>query len=336
MKIYDPSTLSRQHESGYKGDGWTVTQPAEGSETILMLDTGMDSVAIARIPNGKWDRGLSPRAVHAHTGYDETVLVYSGSGNVFHGPSEGQIICSRLEGPAVVVFPSGTWHHIVMDPLVDAIGTCFFTIPGTVIAKFVIQMEVVHRGRVSFADLAIAQPNQVNAAERTRVQRSSKNSAKLVSALPSGVSSGARILPYPPPADGVEYVLPLDSGHDSLFIMASQGEERKPAVQLPIPEFVDVHSHPDVDEYIIRNQGAGFLLNGPSPETITLTPFSGSTVIVMPAGGFHRIVQTVDEGGDSSRNSLIYTDRRAVVDRYDVIMDRTSVAMFPAGRIVGE
>ena len=44
----------------------------------------------------------------------------------------------------------------------------------------------------------------------------------------------------------------------------------------------------------------------------------------MPAGAFHRIVQTEeDEVGDSI---LIYTDRRAVVERFETIMARTSVA----------
>jgi hypothetical protein len=43
----------------------------------------------------------------------------------------------------------------------------------------------------------------------------------------------------------------------------------------------------------------------------------------MPAGAFHRIVQTEeDEVGESI---LIYSDRRAVVERFETIMARTSV-----------
>ena len=72
------------------------------------------------------------------------------------------------------------------------------------------------------------------------------------------------------------------------------------------------------------SSGSGFLLNGAQPETIVLTPFRGPCVIVMPAGAFHRIVQVDD--GDVSPSILIYADRRAVVDRYEVIMARTSVA----------
>lgn len=105
--------------------------------------------------------------------------------------------------------------------------------------------------------------------------------------------------------------------------MASQGGPGKPLAEFEAPEFVDVHRHPDVDEYIIRRQGTGYLLNGPAPEGITLTPFGGPCVIVMPAGAFHRIVQVDDPGGESL---LVYADRHAVVERYEVIMARTSIA----------
>ena len=98
----------------------------------------------------------------------------------------------------------------------------------------------------------------------------------------------------------------------------------KPAA-LPPPEFVDVHRHPDVDEYIIRRSGAGYIVNGPTPEGITLTPFRGPCVLVMPAGAFHRIVQTEDDPGGES--ILIYADRRAVVERYETIVARTRFAM---------
>ena len=50
------------------------------------------------------------------------------------------------------------------------------------------------------------------------------------------------------------------------------------------PVEVDVHSHSDVDEFIVIDSGEGFLLNGPDLESVTLTPFRGPCVIVMPAG----------------------------------------------------
>src|SRR5206468_11561240 len=85
---------------------------------------------------------------------------------------------------------------------------------------------------------------------------------------------------------------------------------------------VDVHSHSDVDEFIVIESGEGYLLNGPDLASVSLTPFRGPCVIVMPAGAFHRIVRTDDETVDSI---LIYADRRAVVPRYETIMARTTV-----------
>ena len=40
MTVYDPSIAPRQRDSGYKGDGWIVTLPSDGSESVLALDTG--------------------------------------------------------------------------------------------------------------------------------------------------------------------------------------------------------------------------------------------------------------------------------------------------------
>ena len=328
MTEYDPSTAARRLEDGFKNDGWIVDLPADGSETILELDTGIDSVAIARIPDGKWDRGAGPRRVHAHDGYDETILVSRGAGTIFHGLDAEHIAATRFDRPVVIVVPSGTWHHVAMDPGVAAEGTAFFTVPGTVIEAFTTQMEIVSKGRVTFADLKVVHPKPAAGSEWTpHAQPSPAIEAHLVEALPDDAPSGVRVLPFETPPEG-ELPLPLDTGQDSLFIMAAPppplDTPAGPVRTLDAPEFVDVHRHPDVDEYIIRSSGSGFLLNGATPETIVLTPFRGPCVIVMPAGAFHRIVQVED--GDSSPSILIYADRRAVVDRYEVIMARTSVA----------
>ena len=37
------------------------------------------------------------------------------------------------------------------------------------------------------------------------------------------------------------------------------------------PSVVDVHSHADVDEFIVIEGGEGYLLNGPDLESVTLT-----------------------------------------------------------------
>ena len=133
------------------------------------------------------------------------------------------------------------------------------------------------------------------------------------------------VIPYEQPEDG--YVLPLDTGEDSLFVMISRGRSWDRA-----PIEVDVHSHSDVDEFIVIESGEGYLLNGPELSSVTRTPFRGPCVIVMPAGAFHRIVRTDDETVDSI---LIYTDRRAVLPSYDVIMARTTVVSVADGEPEG-
>lgn len=332
MTTYDPSTATRQLEQGYKNDGWIASVPPLGSDTVLMLDTGMDSIAIARIPDGKWDRSASPRAVHAHDGYDETIVVSRGSGTIYHGPDPEHIVATRFDRRAIVVVPAGTWHHVTMDPGVAAEGTCFFTVAGTIIESFSIQMEIIAKGRVTFAELPIVHPKRVDGTTWTAAAPASPSArAQLVDALPAGAAPGVRVLSFEPPPEG-ELALPFDTGHDSLFIMAAPPPAEAPAPtngsprMLDLPEFVDVHRHPDVDEYIIRDGGAGYLLHGPLAKTVALTPFRGPCVIVMTAGAFHRIVQTEEDTGGAS--ILVYAARTAVVERYEVIMARTSVASF--------
>jgi oxalate decarboxylase/phosphoglucose isomerase-like protein (cupin superfamily) len=319
---YDPAAAPRRGRQGYKGDAWTVSLPADGSEPILALDTGLDSVAIVRVPDAAWGRGESPDTVHIHAGYDEVVLVQRGSGTLLHGPDPAHLESVRFEAPVTLVLPAGVWHGAVMDPGVTALGTCFYTVAGTVIESFSLQMEIIAKGSVTFADLPVVHPVAVEA------------SAWPMAPFPAAGEAGpvepadreARVLAYPPVRDGLS--LPLDTGEDSLFIMSApvEPEPSAPATErttLPLPEFVDVHRHPDVDEFILRRGGAGYILNGETPASITLTPFEGQCVLVMPAGAFHRIVQTEEDPVGES--ILIYADRRAVVERYETIMAKTTV-----------
>jgi mannose-6-phosphate isomerase-like protein (cupin superfamily) len=333
---HDQARASQARVAGYKGDAWTVDIPPDGDEPIVLLDTGVDSVAIVRIPNDAWERGSWPTTVHAHDGYDEAVLIPTGSGTVIHGPEAVGMVATRFEAPVTVVFPAGTWHQIALDPGVIAAGTCFYTVPGTVIERFSVQMDIVARDRVTFASLPVAHPVAVEAAPWKKAAVASETVVATIVASPPETdpaepalgAASARIIPYPAPVDGL--TLPLDTGHDSLFIMAGPPPAEPfvvptaaPAVLAP-PEFVDVHRHPDVDEYILRRAGAGYILNGATPETITMTPFRGPCVLVMPAGAFHRIVQTEED--QDGRGCLIYADRRAVVERFETIMARTTVA----------
>ena len=125
-----------------------------------------------------------------------------------------------------------------------------------------------------------------------------------------------RIEPYPAPGD--TYVLPLDTGSDTLFVMASRGRSWDRA-----PIEVPVHRHDDEDEYIVLGGGEGWLLNGPSPATVQRVPFRGPCLLVMPAGNFHRVVREDDDVVDSV---LVYAHRRALAAPWDVIVAEMEVA----------
>src|SRR6187401_2833619 len=122
MTVYDPPAAPRRRDAGYKGDGWTVTLPPDGEDA----DTGLDSVAILRVPDAKWDRGDRPLRVHAHADHDETVVIPTGSGTLFHGADPSSLKATRFAGPVVLFFPAGVFHHVVMDADASATGTCFF------------------------------------------------------------------------------------------------------------------------------------------------------------------------------------------------------------------
>lgn len=317
MTVYNPPDAPRQREAGFKGDGWIVTlPPLDAPDPVLGLDTGLDSVAILRIPSANWDHGDQPLLVHAHADHDETIVIPAGSGAVFQGTDPAALTPVRFKGPVVLFAPAGVFHHVVMDPDASSPGTCFFTLPGSALPRFAEREPLNRFGTVTFADLRVVSPPVVLAAPWTA--RAAVDPALRGRVIAGSTEAGTdptplRVIAYDQPADG--YVLPLDTGRDSIFVMISRGRswDRRPAQ-------VDVHSHADVDEFIVIESGEGYLLNGPDLGSVTLTPFRGPAVIVMPAGAFHRIVRTDDEVVDSA---LIYTDRRAVVPRYPQIMQRT-------------
>jgi hypothetical protein len=188
---------------------------------------------------------------------------------------------------------------------------------------------------VAYADLPIVRPEPVPGQPVRGQAREAGETALLVGAPAEDARPDIRILPFEPPPEG-ELSLPLDTGADSLFVMAAPppttvdvSEDLQP---IDAPDEVDVHSHPDVDEYIILAGARGELLNGPTPDAITRTPFQGPCVIVMPAGGLHRIVMA-EEHVRHMGPVLVYADRRAVVEPFETILARTTVATFapPAG-----
>ena len=179
MTVYDPPTAPRQRETGYKGDGWTVTLPPPGgADSVLGLDTGLDSVAILRVPDAKWDRGERPLAVHAHADHDETVVIPTGSGTLYHGTDLAALTATPFVAPVVLVFPAGVFHHVVMDPDAKATGTCFFTVPGTALVRFSEREPLNRYGKVTFAPprsrrAAAGRGRSVDRATANRTRRSS-------------------------------------------------------------------------------------------------------------------------------------------------------------------
>ena len=164
MRIYDPASAPRRRESGFKGDGWIVSLPVGGADLVLGLDTGFDSVAILRVPNGRWDRGERPLSVHAHADHDETIVIPTGAGTLYHGPDVEHLTATRFNGPVTLVAAAGVFHHLVMDPDTTATGTCFFTVPGTALVPFADRTPLNAFGKVTFADLAVVSPPPVAAA----------------------------------------------------------------------------------------------------------------------------------------------------------------------------
>jgi len=122
-----------------------------------------------------------------------------------------------------------------------------------------------------------------------------------------------RIVTWHPPI-GDDYTLPLDTGIDTLFVMSSVNRSWDRA-----PVDVAVHRHDREDEYIVIGEGAqGWLLNGPTQESVLRIPFTGPCVLVMPSGNFHRVVRTEDV---EVRSILVYAHRGQVTATWQGITD---------------
>ena len=105
----------------------------------------------------------------------------------------------------------------------------------------------------------------------------------------------------------------MDTGTDTLFVMSSVGRSWDRA-----PVDVAVHRHDREDEYIVLAEGAeGWLLNGPTQESVQRVPFRGPCVLVMPSGNFHRVVRTDDA---VVRSILIYAHRSQITGTWAEIM----------------
>ena len=297
--------------TGSKGDAWIVALPADApaDAAVLAFDTGIDGTTIVL---GGMDGG--PRR---HPGHDCHVVVPAGSGVLGSGDDPAALTDARFTAPCTLVIPAGRWHAIAMDAGSPA-PVVFFTRPGALIDPFSEVGPRATQGSVTLAALPVSTAATVPA----RVAPGLGAAGATRGGSPTAASSAAvparpvRIEPYPAPGD--TYVLPLDTGSDTLFVMASRGRSWDRA-----PIEVPVHRHDDEDEYIVLGGGEGWLLNGPSPATVQRVPFRGPCLLVMPAGNFHRVVREDDDVVDSV---LVYAHRRALAAPWDVIVAEMEVA----------
>jgi uncharacterized protein YjlB len=280
-----------RNATGSKSDAWVMAlpglQPAPG-EAIVAFGTGRDSTTIVI-------GGVEGAAVRRHPGHDLALVVPEGSGVLRHGASPDALEAVSFQGPCTVIVPAGTWHTIVPDPGSPS-GVAFLTRPGVTIDPFSVVGPRAEPGLVHLDTLPVS-PWPMSEAEVVPV------------ASPSGGGSvsdvqparTARVEPYAPPV-GNDYTLPVDTGTDTLFVMSSDGRSWDRT-----PVDVAVHRHDREDEYIVLAAGAeGWLLNGPTQESVQRVPFRGPCVLVMPSGNFHRVVRTDDS---VVRSILTYAHR---------------------------
>jgi hypothetical protein len=291
-----------RNASGSKSDAWVVAllglQPAAG-EAIVAFGTGRDSTTIVI-------GGVEGGGVRRHPGHDLAVVVPEGSGVLRHGAAPDALAEVAFSGPCTVIVPAGTWHAIVPDAG-SPLGVAFLTRPGVTIDPFSVVGPRAEPGLVHLDTLPVA-PWPMIPAEVVPL------AGPVSGRPPSDVQPArpARVDPYAPPV-GNDYTLPLDTGTDTVFVMSSQNRSWDRA-----PVDVAVHRHDREDEVIVLAEGAeGWLLNGPTQESVVRVPFRGPCVLVMPSGNFHRVVRTDDA---VVRSILIYAHRSQTTGTWADIM----------------
>ncbi len=283
--------------TGSKSDAWVVALPAsqpDAGSAIVAFATGRDSVAIAI-------GGVEGEAVRRHTGHDLAVVLPEGSGALRHGADRDELAEVPYHGPCTLVVPAGTWHAIIPHPGTPA-GVAFLTRPGVTIDPFSVVGPRAEPGLVHLDTLPVS-PWPMSQAEVVPVPAPAADASSVGRSVApaSAPARPARVVPYAAPT-GADYALPLDTGTDTLFVMSSDGVSWDRA-----PVDVAVHRHDREDEYIVLAAGAeGWLLNGPTQESVQRIPFRGPCVLVMPSGNFHRVVRT---DGETVRSILVYAHR---------------------------
>lgn len=291
-----------RNPTGSKSDAWVMAlpglQPAPG-EAIVAFGTGRDSTTIVI-------GGVEGAAVRRHPGHDVALVVPEGSGMLRHGAASDALEAVPFQGPCTVIVPAGTWHAIVPDPG-SPLGVAFLTRPGVTIDPFSVVGPRAEPGLVHLDTLPVS-PWPMTPAEvvPVSVPGDPRPASDVQPARP------ARVDPYAPPV-GEHYTLPVDTGTDTLFVMSSENHSWDRA-----PVDVAVHRHDREDEYIVLSEGAeGWLLNGPTQESVQRVPFRGPCVLVMPSGNFHRVVRTEEV---VVRSILIYAHRSQTTGSWAEIM----------------
>ena len=280
-----------------------VGEVAAGS-AVLAFDTGLDSTTIV-IGEA---HGPVPRV---HPTHDLGIVIPAGSGELRHGPADS-LVAERYEGPCTLVIPAGVWHAVVPDAGSGPL-TAFFTRPGQTIDAFSIVGPRAEPGLVHLDTLPVSPWPMMPASVVEVVGAAGAGVAGgAAGAVPPEPARPARVSPYAPPI-GEAYTLPLDTGTDTLFVMSSIGRSWDRA-----PVDVAVHRHDREDEYIVLTGPAeGWLLNGPTQDSVQRVPFTGPCVLVMPSGNFHRVVRTDDA---VVLSILVYAHRGQVTASWDGIV----------------
>jgi hypothetical protein len=306
---------------GRRGPARSIPLPIAGDRPILAFDTGVDSATVVVIPPGAWSNDADGPLVSAHPDQDETIILPTGSGTLVHGPDPDHLAAVRFSGPVGIAIAAGHFHNVVMDVGADGVATSFFTRPGAIVSRFAGIIERALPATVLLHDVPIV-PTPVVPAEtsshRVCVSRSPGGLAAASSQDDRAVAPGVpgrrvRIIPFQSPENGGFNV--LDTGQDSLFAVVVHGRSWNRA-----PVDVFVHRHDEADELILIDVGEGWILDGPTPDQVTRTPYQAPCVLVLPGGGYHRIVRT-DEPPQNA--ILVYPDPLAVVERYAGILERS-------------
>ena len=283
MTVHDPATAPRERESGYKGDAWSVTLPTsragrrrDDADPRHRARQRRDRACGERVvgPIGAADGRPGPRPIRRND--PDPARVRDAVPRSGPGSHRGVAVRRRRSRwccrPAAGTRRDGRRRRVSKR---RPSSPC----PGRSSRRSRCRWTSSRAARSRSATCPWCIPVRSRrrsgrpAGVRPTAAGGSRGPARSDGGrpAPTGRARVARIVPYPAPRDGL--TLPLDTGQDSLFILAGAPDPNAPEpapvppepILLDLPDVVDVHRHPDVDEYILRRGGAGYILNGRTP-----------------------------------------------------------------------